>query len=229
LEPTRFHAEDFEKGCPFGNLPQELLQLILRHLALSSVTPPPSTAQIEPSRPQGRKAKRLTAKEERYRMEAEVGVAHPTVLAGTGRMDVEALERFARVCRAARVATLDEGLWRYASPSLLVRLGGTQRRTCRRLCERTYIPPQPVPSPALLQDYRRCFIEQFASLFPFPSTSTNESGTREDLDLEQTESTLPSSPTSDEGTAVKPGILQLTSLLSTASTPFCTRGHRSQC
>lgn len=111
LEPTRFHADDEERGTPFSSLPAEIVQLILRHVALTSVIPPPS-APIEPSKPLGRRQKRFTAREERYRMEDEVEVPNAVMMAGTSRTDVEALERFARVCRAARVACMDEGLWR---------------------------------------------------------------------------------------------------------------------
>lgn len=59
------------------------------------------------------KSKRLprkrTLREEMQQLELELELED---VDREWKSDVEALERFARVCRAARVVTLDSGIWR---------------------------------------------------------------------------------------------------------------------
>ncbi|GJN88990.1 hypothetical protein Rhopal_001961-T1 [Rhodotorula paludigena] len=153
LATLHFIPADEEQPLPLAHLPHEVLLLILRHLVLSSMLPPPRPANPHPEDtpviPPGPKSKRLarkrTLKEEMQLLETELELED---VEREWRSDVEALERFARVCRAARVVTLDSELW-------------------RSLCLRTYVPPQQISrDETALQlvkqhgnDWRRFYIE----------------------------------------------------------------------
>ncbi|GAA6023572.1 hypothetical protein JCM10207_005718 [Rhodosporidiobolus poonsookiae] len=150
LAMLHFIPADEDQPLPLAHLPQEVLLLILRHLVLSSILPPPRSAHVEaePLEPvrRGKKApKRRTLREETQLLEMELELEDTD---REWRSDVEALERFARVCRAARVVSLDSGLW-------------------RALCLRTYVPPQQISreedAAQLVRqhgnDWRRFFIE----------------------------------------------------------------------
>ncbi|BGP15717.1 hypothetical protein JCM10213_006112 [Rhodosporidiobolus nylandii] len=151
LASLSFIPADEEKPLPLSRLPHEVLILILQHLVLSSVLPPPRPAHVEPeqSAPVGGKGKRAlkkrTLKEEMLLLETELELEDTD---REWKSDVEALERFGRVCRFARVLTLDAALW-------------------RALCHRTYVPPQQIPreenAKQLVRqhgnDWRRFFIE----------------------------------------------------------------------
>ncbi|KAK4705573.1 F-box protein 9, partial [Phenoliferia sp. Uapishka_3] len=112
LDSLAFLQADPDGPVPFGTLPHEILILIMKQLCFTSVIPPPKIE--DPSQlpgaavARGRK-KRLPPKEEKALLELEMGLEDPEV---GWRTDVEALERFAKTCRAARILTLDEGLWR---------------------------------------------------------------------------------------------------------------------
>lgn len=98
---------------PFGTLPHEVLILILKQLCFSSVTPP-KAKPVAPATLLGKglgkgKHKYKSPGDERRMLELEMGLEEPEV---GWRTDVEALERFARTCRAARILTLDETIWR---------------------------------------------------------------------------------------------------------------------
>lgn len=117
LTPEEAHQQlafipaDPERPLPIGSIPREVLLLVLRNLSLSSVLPPPSSKAVEATpAPSRGKGKRRTLKEEMKMVEMEMGL----VVEGraTWKSDVEALERFARTCRAARVVTLDDAIWR---------------------------------------------------------------------------------------------------------------------
>ncbi|GAA5877930.1 hypothetical protein JCM8547_007082 [Rhodosporidiobolus lusitaniae] len=151
LASLAFIPADEEKPLPLAHLPHEVLLLILHHLSLSSILPPPKAINTEPE-PQpfphkGKRAvKKKTLKEEMQLLEMELELEDHQERAW--QMDVEALERFALSCRAARVLTLDTALW-------------------RALCFRTYVPPHQISrgeSSAQLvtqhgNDWRRFFIE----------------------------------------------------------------------
>ncbi|KAL8287544.1 hypothetical protein RQP46_003402 [Phenoliferia psychrophenolica] len=144
-----FLQADPEGPIPFGALPHEVLILILKQLTFSSVTPPPKPTDpsLMPAAPIARgKVKRKPPKEEKFLLELELGLEEPEL---GWKSDVEALERFAASSRAARILTLDDGLW-------------------RQLCLRTYVPPSQIDiSENALQiardqhggDFRRCYIE----------------------------------------------------------------------
>lgn len=117
LTPDEAHQQlafipaDPERPLPIGNIPREVLLLVLRNLSLSSVLPPPNAKLVEaPPAPTRGKGKRRTLKEAMKMVEMEMGL----VVEGRDiwKSDVEALERFARTCRAARVVTLDDAIWR---------------------------------------------------------------------------------------------------------------------
>ncbi|GAA6063685.1 hypothetical protein JCM10212_003352 [Sporobolomyces blumeae] len=156
LATLHFVAADEEKPLPLANLPREVLLLILRNLVLSPVLPPPKSRDPheDPTAPQTggggirggkRNLKKRTPKEEMQILEIELELEQ---VDREWKSDVEALERFARVCRAARIVTLDSALW-------------------RALCHRTYTTPHqiaPAESPASLvqthgNDWRRFFVE----------------------------------------------------------------------
>ncbi|BGP47752.1 hypothetical protein JCM10450v2_003617 [Rhodotorula kratochvilovae] len=153
LATLHFIPLDEERPLPLAHLPREVLLLILRHLLLSSMLPPPRGAHADPAQEEHRDRgggkrrlpKRRTLREEMALLEMELELQDAD---RPWKSDVEALERFARVCRAARVLTLDTGLW-------------------RGLCMRTYVPPQQISreeSAAQLvkqhgADWRRFYIE----------------------------------------------------------------------
>jgi hypothetical protein len=113
LANLTFIPADEEIPLPLLRLPHEVLLLILQHLLLSGILPPPKPAHAEPEQQpfKGRRAqKKRTLKEEMAFLEADLELDE----IGEWRYDVEALERFALTCRAARVLTLDSSLWRCA-------------------------------------------------------------------------------------------------------------------
>lgn len=119
LAALHFIPADEEQPLPLARLPYEVLLLVLRHLVLSSMLPPPrlsSTSEDPAATPvPAHKSKRLPRKrnlrEEMQQLELELELED---VDREWKSDVEALERFARVCRAARVVTLDSGIWRCA-------------------------------------------------------------------------------------------------------------------
>ncbi|GAA6039857.1 hypothetical protein JCM8097_006765 [Rhodosporidiobolus ruineniae] len=155
LAALAFIPADEDQPLPLAKLPHEVLLLILSHLVLSSILPPPRSAhQVEAEAAaaaavalKGKRAreKKRTIKEEMAMLEAELELEDTE---REWKSDVEALERFARTCRMARVLSLDSGLW-------------------RSLCLRTYVPPQQISreedaSQLVRQhgnDWRRFFIE----------------------------------------------------------------------
>lgn len=114
-----FIPEDPEQPLYLSILPREVLLLILRALALSSVIPPPRSnhpphgeeAPVPTTRGK-RQPKKRTIKEETANLEMEMEIGEETKHVQRWKTDVEAVERFARTCRAARILTLDAGLWR---------------------------------------------------------------------------------------------------------------------
>ncbi|GAA5966386.1 hypothetical protein JCM8115_002854 [Rhodotorula mucilaginosa] len=130
LAALHFIPADEEQPLPLARLPYEVLLLVLRHLVLSSMLPPPRlpTTSDDPAATPlpAHKSKRLprkrTLREEMQQLELELELED---VDREWKSDVEGLERFARVCRAARVVTLDSGIW-------------------RALCLRTYVPPQQI-------------------------------------------------------------------------------------
>ncbi|GAA5853626.1 hypothetical protein JCM9279_005081 [Rhodotorula babjevae] len=150
LATLHFIPLDEEQPLPLAHLPREVLLLILRHLVLSGMLPPPKSAHADPSAEEHRskgpkRLRKRTLREEMILLEAELEL---TDVDRPWKSDVEALERFARACRAARVLTLDTGLW-------------------RSLCLRTYVPPQQISreedAKQLVKqhgaDWRRLYIE----------------------------------------------------------------------
>lgn len=122
LATLHFIPADEDQPLPLAHLPREVLLLILRHVALSGMNPPrslpshpdPSTANPDGQPPpHAPKSKRLprkrTLREEMQLLEMELELEDTD---REWKSDVEALERFARTCRAARVVTLDSGIWR---------------------------------------------------------------------------------------------------------------------
>lgn len=103
-----------------GSLPREVLMLILKTLLLTSVNPPPpsrtaidTTIISTPVQRGGRNKKPRTLKEEIQAIEMELGLdLDEQVYKREWRSDVEALERFAGSCRAARIVCLEDSLWR---------------------------------------------------------------------------------------------------------------------
>ncbi|SCZ93763.1 BZ3500_MvSof-1268-A1-R1_Chr6-3g08869 [Microbotryum saponariae] len=150
LERIAFHPDDPEAPSPLGSLPREVLLLVLHHLVLSSVIPPAQHTPVnseDPAKLAARKKgpRKLTLAEHTRNLEVAFDVPY-THLHRPWRTDVEALERFARTCRLARILTLDAGLW-------------------RDLCRRVYVAPYQTREEAnqiVAQhgtDWRRCFIE----------------------------------------------------------------------
>lgn len=166
LASLHFIPADEEKPLPLARLPFEVLLLVLRHLVLSSMLPPPRSANSLEDASHGplaqsagatpaisaprskRQPRKRTLREEMLMLELELELED---VDRDWRSDVEALERFACVCRAARIVTLDSGLW-------------------RALCLRTYVPPQQISREedakqlvkAHGNDWRRFYIEQYA-------------------------------------------------------------------
>lgn len=103
-----------------GSLPREVLMLILKTLLLTSVNPPPpsrtavdTTIIPTPVQRGGRNKKPRTLKEEIKAIEMELSLdLDEEVYKREWRSDVEALERFASSCRAARIICLEDSLWR---------------------------------------------------------------------------------------------------------------------
>ncbi|KAM0750648.1 hypothetical protein T439DRAFT_380527 [Meredithblackwellia eburnea MCA 4105] len=155
LAELAFIVADPELPMPIANLPREVLIHIIKDLAFTSVIPPPPKKVDEEQQQQQQvdaveqaakpKFKRLLQSE--VRNSAEVNLDLEEVNFGW-KMDVEALERFGRTCRFARILTLDDTLW-------------------RELCSRAYFAPRQleegVTSTQLLQKYgfdpRRSFVE----------------------------------------------------------------------
>lgn len=149
LADLTFIPEDPELPLPLLVLPREVLLLILRFLALTSVIPPPRpshSSEAAPAFKSKRGPRKKTLKEEMNLIEMDLELED---VDRPWKMDVEALERFARTCRAGRILTLDSGIW-------------------RALCRQIYIPPHQISREEdALQivkshgsDWRRCFIEQ---------------------------------------------------------------------
>ncbi|GAA5912848.1 SCF ubiquitin ligase complex subunit HRT3 [Sporobolomyces salmoneus] len=145
-----FIPADEDKPLPFANLPHEVLLLILKHLVLSPMLAPPksrdNTEESSNAAFRSKRApKRRTLKEEMLFLEAELDLEN---VDREWKSDVESLERFARVCRAARIITLDSVLW-------------------RALGRRTYVPAEQIArdeSAAELvklhgNDWRRFYVE----------------------------------------------------------------------
>lgn len=123
LASLNFIPADEEKPLPLARLPFEVLLLVLRHLVLSSMLPPPRSSgtaeegpptatshSAAPPVPRSRKQpQKRTLREEMLHLEHELELDD---VDRDWRSDVEALERFARVSRAARIVTLDSSLWR---------------------------------------------------------------------------------------------------------------------
>jgi hypothetical protein len=106
-----FIAADPDRPFPISTVPHEVLLLILRSLALSSVIPPPKPRVIEALLPPARGRRKVkTLKEEMQGLETDMGLCSEERDGWVN--DVEALERFASTCRAARIITLDAGIWR---------------------------------------------------------------------------------------------------------------------
>ncbi|GAA5901622.1 hypothetical protein JCM6882_006026 [Rhodosporidiobolus microsporus] len=152
LATLSFIPADENLPLPLAHLPHEVLLLILQHLLLSSILPPPKPAHPEPEHlpphaggGKGKRLKKRTLREEMENLEMELELEDTD---REWRSDVEAFERFGRTCRMARVLTLDAGLW-------------------RRLCSRVYVPPQQISREEDAKkivrlhggDWRRCFIE----------------------------------------------------------------------
>lgn len=149
LADLTFLPEDPELPLPLLVLPREVLLLILRFLALTSVIPPPRpshTNEAAPAFKSKRGPRKKTLKEEMSAIEMDLELED---VDRPWKTDVEALERFARTCRAGRILTLDSGIW-------------------RALCRQIYVPPHQIgrDEDALQivklhgSDWRRCFIEQ---------------------------------------------------------------------
>ncbi|BGP24252.1 F-box domain-containing protein [Rhodotorula toruloides] len=153
LASLHFIPADEDQPLPLAHLPREVLLLVLRHVVLSGMNPPRSlppypdsdTPPAAPSTRSKRFPRKRTLREELHALELELDLEH---IDREWHSDVEALERFARTCRAARVVTLDSGIW-------------------RALCLRTYVPPQQIsPEEEAMQlikqhgnDWRRFYIE----------------------------------------------------------------------
>lgn len=158
LDRLGFIPANEEAPLPLATLPREVLLLVLGHLSLSAVLPPASRAPVEEdehdaadkeaARPRrgGRRLVKRTLREEQRAAEDELELEEVEF---GWKMDVEALERFGRTCRAARILTLDRQLW-------------------RALCVRAYVPPHQLdPAESALSitelhhagDFRRCFLE----------------------------------------------------------------------
>ncbi|SCV67584.1 BQ2448_5195 [Microbotryum intermedium] len=150
LDRIVFQPADPEAPLPLGSLPREVLLLVLHHLVLSSVIPtaqqvPSTTEDASEALARKKAPRKLTLAEHTRNLELafDVPYAH---LNRPWRTDVEALERFARTCRLARILTLEAGLW-------------------RDLCRRVYVDPyqtQEEASQIVAQhgmDWRRSFIE----------------------------------------------------------------------
>lgn len=157
LDRLAFIPADEEAPLPLATLPREVLLLVMSHLSLSAVLPPAHRppveeddheAQPEAVKPRrgGRRVVKRTLKEEQRAAEMELELDEVDF---GWKMDVEALERFGRTCRAARILTLDKHTW-------------------RDLCLRAYVPPHQLdPAESALSiteahhagDFRRCFLE----------------------------------------------------------------------
>lgn len=149
-----FIPADPELALPLLVLPREVLLLILRFLALTSVLPPPKPFHhhgAEESAPHSkgkRGPRKKTLKEEMASVALELELEEED-MERAWKTDVEALERFAVTCRAARILTLDTGIW-------------------RALCRRIYVAPHQIAKEESVEsivqahgsDWRRCFIEQ---------------------------------------------------------------------
>jgi hypothetical protein len=114
LANLHFIPADEDKPLPLAILPHEVLLLILKHLVLSPMlAPPKSRDNADELSNLGfrskRAPKRRTLKEELLFLEADLELED---VDREWKSDVESLERFARVCRAARIITLDSALWR---------------------------------------------------------------------------------------------------------------------
>jgi hypothetical protein len=107
-----FIPADPDLPLPLATLPREVLLFLLRCLSLSSVLPfPRSSHSIEGATPaKGKRgAHKRSLKEEMAQVQTDLELED---VDREWKTDVEALERFAKTCRAARVLTLDAGVWR---------------------------------------------------------------------------------------------------------------------
>lgn len=95
-----------------SSIPHEVLLIILRFLLLSPNLPPPPLRPSEIPAPvvarKGKGKMNRTIQEEMRVIEMELELEKVDFW----KSDVESLERFGRVCRMARILSLEEGLWR---------------------------------------------------------------------------------------------------------------------
>ncbi|KAM0787432.1 hypothetical protein ACM66B_003513 [Microbotryomycetes sp. NB124-2] len=174
LDNMAFIPDDPDKPLYLNMLPREVLVHILRIIALTSIVPPPrmrtvahdeqqqqqqqqqqqrqqqstsSSAQPGPTQRTKRGApKRKTLRELTREVESDLELEPHDRRAW--QIDVEALERFARTCRFARILTLDVGIW-------------------KAICQRVYLPPHQIKQSQSIEDivslhghdWRRCLIE----------------------------------------------------------------------
>lgn len=115
----QFIPADPTKPVLLSSLPHEILLLILRATVLSSNLPPPAARYVEPIVPptgaapkkgKGKSKFHRTIEDEMRNFELELEL--PEIRTDEWEIDIESFERFARVCRHARIATLEESLWR---------------------------------------------------------------------------------------------------------------------
>ncbi|GAA5943149.1 SCF ubiquitin ligase complex subunit HRT3 [Sporobolomyces koalae] len=150
LANLHFVPASEDKPLPLACLPREVLLLILRHLVLSPMLAPPKSQEhidegsSAPLRSK-RGLKKLSIREEMMVLEETLDLRN---VEREWKTDVEALERFARTCRAARILTLDSSIW-------------------RALGLRTYVPAQQISPDSTAgelvkshgNDWRRFFVE----------------------------------------------------------------------
>ena len=114
-----FIADDITLPNLLSSLPHEILLLILRATVLSSNLPPPAARYVEPVIPltnttakkgKGKSKFHRTIEEEMRSFEQELELLE--IGSNEWEVDIESFERFARICRHARIATLEESLWR---------------------------------------------------------------------------------------------------------------------
>lgn len=118
LATLSFIPADPEAPLPLLRLPREIIGHILHIVALTSIIPPPRQARVEEATAQDgqvaprkgkRTLKRKTLKEEMEAIEMDLELED---VDRAWQSDVEALERFARTCRAGRILSLDNSIWR---------------------------------------------------------------------------------------------------------------------
>ncbi|KAK4049002.1 hypothetical protein OIV83_004363 [Microbotryomycetes sp. JL201] len=165
LDSLTFIPFDPDKPVYLNALPREVLVQVLRTVALSSIVPPPrarstaahddqlisvpSTGSSAPTTNQyqrKRGPRKKTLREVNREIESDLHLEPFDKRAW--QIDIEALERFARTCRFARILTLDIGIW-------------------KAICQRIYVPPHQIRPHESIDDivsmhgndWRRCLIE----------------------------------------------------------------------